>query len=142
METLLLIPREEKFITFKYYFKDRIFTASFRFESLSITFLDSLLVFIQWQWSTFVGSNIPFNLSNNFRTLFPRFLDSTEFVIFVICRHFRLEYWLLPLHCLSIFILLLSNISFRCLVTTISDQSFSKSFLNSLIMFHFSAKIK
>ena len=81
METLLLIPREEKFITFKYYFKDRIFTASFRFESLSITFLDSLLVFIQWQWSTFVGSNIPFTLSNNFRTLFPRFLDSTEFVI-------------------------------------------------------------
>lgn len=100
MQTLSLIPGEERAIPFNFFFEDQIFAASFRSKSLIITFLELLLVFIQWQSSTFVASSITSNFSINFNIVCSISLDSVKSGIPVTSGYSHPEYWLLLQLCL------------------------------------------
>ena len=120
MQTSSLVPRDKRSIPFNSLFEDLIFAAFFRFESLINTFLEPLMVFIQWQSATFAESTIRSNFSNNFNTVCPRSFNSVESGIPVTSRYSRLEYWLLLKHCLFIFIYLFSKIPLTCLCSKLN----------------------
>ena len=120
MQTSSLVPRDKRSIPFNSLFEDLIFAAFFRFESLINTFLELLMVFIQWQSATFAESTIRSNFSNNFNTVCSRSFNSVESGIPVTSRYSRLEYWLLLKHCLFIFIYLFSKIPLTCLCSKLN----------------------
>ena len=120
MQTSSLVPRDKRSIPFNSLFEDLIFTAFFRFESLINTFLEPLMVFIQWQSATFAESTIRSNFSNNFNTVCSRSFNSVESGMPVTSRYSRLEYWLLLKHCLFIFIYLFSKIPLTCLCSKLN----------------------
>ena len=120
MQTSSLVPRDKRSIPFNSLFEDLIFAAFFHFESLINTFLEPLMVFIQWQSATFAESTISSNFSNNFNTVCSRSFNSVESGIPVTSRYSRLEYWLLLKHCLFIFIYLFSKIPLTCLCSKLN----------------------
>ena len=126
MQTLPLIPREERSIPISFFFDDLIFAAPFRFESLIITFLKSLLVFIHWQSLIFAGFTFTSNFSYTFNAAHARsFWNTGHFKVFS-PRVLAVT----PALSFHFYYPLLSNIPLKCLLTTSSDSNFSNSFFN------------
>ena len=63
MQTVELIPSDDKFTPFRAFLNKRTLLASLRLESFTITFFAPLLYFIQWQSYTLLGSTITSNFS-------------------------------------------------------------------------------
>ena len=104
---------------------------------MTIIFLELLLIFIQWESSTFTGSTI----TSNFRTVFWRSSDSVKSRTIATSWHPCLKTWQLLQH-FFIFIILCSVIPFTSLVTAIYVTSFSNIFVTSLNSFLVFGKVE
>ena len=136
MYTGILIPREDKFIPFKFFFTLRILLASLRLESLMIKFLFPLLG-SQWWFSIFDESTV----TSNFSKIISTFSSRSSFYILsampVNSRKSGLEYWLLLQHWHSMEIVLSLSLVLTDLNIAKSASSSSISFLSSPCLYQY-----
>ena len=142
MQTVELIPSEDKFIPFRRFFNNRILLASLRLEGFTIISFAPLLDFIQWQSSTLLGSIITSNFSKMPSTVPSRHLFSIVSGMPLNSKHSYLGYLLLLYVCRSKFTTFPLSLVFTSTVIEKSDLNYSKSFSKSESSFVIPASVE
>ena len=123
INTGLLMPIEQRFISFNLPLFFQMWFAFLHLANLIMTFLEPLL-FNQWQSSMYEGSIVTSNLSKILRVVSSRSSLLILSETLVISKHSRLEHWLFLQHYLSNATTISCNLLFTFFETDNSNSFF------------------